>query len=61
MGESDRTGASSWIAAPESPGADSIASRTPCSSFVSECVATRPKVASYQAIAASRSGTAMPT
>ena len=62
MAESGRSGASSWIArCRPSPGADSIASRTPCSSLTSVCVATRPKVSAYQAIASSRSATAMPT
>ncbi len=61
IGESGRSGARSWTAAPVSPGADSIASRTPCSSLVSTWVATRPSVSAYQVMAASRSGTAMPT
>src|SRR5690242_6772421 len=60
MAESGRSGARSWIAAPPSP-ADSIASRTPCSSLTSVCVASRPKVSRYQAIASSRSATAIPT
>ena len=61
IGESGRSGARSWIAAPASPGADSMASRTPCSSFVSVWVATRPSVSAYQVIASSRSATAIPT
>src|SRR6478609_7185595 len=64
MAESGRSGASSWIAVmpPWPPSvADSMASRTPCSSLTSVCVASRPKVSRYQAIASSRSATAMPT
>ena len=64
MAESGRSGASSWIAVmPSGPpsAADSMASRTPCSSLTSVCVATSPKVSPYQAIASSRSATAMPT
>src|SRR6478735_10155564 len=64
IAESGRSGASSWIAVmpPWPPSvADSMASRTPCSSLTSVCVASRPKVSRYQAIASSRSATAMPT
>lgn len=43
------------------PGNDSIASRTPCPSFTSSWVETIPRCSLYHAIAASRSGTAMPT
>src|SRR3954469_7227535 len=64
IAESGRSGASNWIAvmlsAPPSP-ADSMASRTPCSSLTSVCVASSPKASRYQAIASSRSATAMPT
>ena len=61
MAESGRSGASSWIAAPPSP-AESMASRTPCSSLTSVCVAHAARTASpYQAMASSRSATAMPT
>ena len=39
----------------------SIASRTPWSSLTSSCTLASPNVSPYQAIASSRSGTAMPT
>ena len=60
IAESGRSGASSWMRVSPSPTA-SIASRTPCSSLISSCTACRPKVRAYQAIASSRSATAMPT
>ena len=54
------SGLSSWRKEPESP-TSSIASRTPCSSLTSMCTQRIPKLASYMAMAASRSATAMPT